>query len=269
MEKDHMRDDVFFENTPRETFQIDGQSVEFPVFYYDYRFLTCVVTAKSDKLNALLPHPEFKVAELWPGSGVLSMTAFEYRDTDLGPYNEVAISIPMYFPHADFVPEKSAIAMVRKNIFSMYVHQLPVTTEIARRGGVYFYNFPKFIADISFEDVDDKTVVVLKEKDDLILKITANKIPMKKSIDFEYHTFSMRDNLVLHSLIEGRAPKFGQIAMGRFAELELGGHPLGIELKEIGVGNIANNGLYAENAMCKLHYPSKQWNAETLELVSC
>lgn len=263
-----MRDDVFFANTPRESFDAEGQSVEFPVFYYDYRFVTCVVMAETNKLKALLSHPEFKVAELWPGAGILSLTAFEYKDTDLGPYNEVAISIPMYFPHADFVPEKSAIAMVRKNKFSTYVHKLPVTTEIARKGGVHFYNFPKFLADITFEDTDDKTVVVLKEKDELILKITANKLRLKKSIDFEYHTFSLKDNLVLHTLIEGKAPKFAQIAMGKFAELELGSHPLGAELKEIGVGVIANNGLYAENAMCKLHYPSKQWNAETLELVS-
>jgi hypothetical protein len=264
-----MKDDVFFADTKRESFDIEGQSVEFPVFYYDYRFVTCVVTAKTDRLKALLPHPEFKVAELWPGAGLLSMTAFEYKDTDIGPYNEVAVSIPMYFPQADFVPEKSAIAMVRKNKFSTYIHQLPVTTEIARKGGVYFYNYPKFLADITFEDVDDKIIVILKEKEDLILRISANKLRLKKSIDFEYHTFSVKDNLVLHTLIEGRAPDFGQVAMGKFAELELGSHPLSAELRDIGVGSIANNGLYAENAMCKLHYPSKQWNAETLELISC
>lgn len=264
-----MRDDIFFENTPKETFEVEGRSVEFPVCYYDYRFVTCVVTAKSDKLKKLLPHPEFKVAELWPGIGLLTITAFEYRETDIGPYNEVAIGIPMYFPHADFVPEKSAIAMVRKNKFSTYIHQLPVTTEIARKGGVYFYNFPKFLADITFEDVDDKTVVLLREKDDLILKMSANKIRLKKSIDFKYHVFSVKDHLVLHTLIEGRAPKFGQIAMGKFAELELGSHRISAELEEIGVGKTANNGLFAEGAMCKLHYPSKQWNAETLEMVSC
>jgi hypothetical protein len=269
MERDHMRDDIFFENTPRETFQVEGQSVEFPVFYYDYRFVTCVVTAKSDRLKKLLPHPEFKIAELWPGTGLLSLTAFEYKETDIGPYNEVAISIPIHFPHADFVPAKSAIAMMRKNKFSTYIHQLPVTTEIARKGGVYFYSFPKFLADITFDDGGDKTVVVLKEKNELILKISANKIRLKKSIDFEYHTFSIKDNLILHTLIEGRAPKFGQITMGKFADLELGSHPVSVELKELGVGRVANNGLYAESAMCKLHYPHKQWNADNLELVSC
>lgn len=263
-----MRDSEFFNETPRKTYEIQGQEIEFPVFYYDFCSVTASFIVKTNKLMEVLPNPNFIPAEIWPGFGVLTITAFEYRDTDIGPYNEISVAIPINFEAATFIPRKSAISMLRKHKSVLYVHQLPVTTEVARHGGVYFYNYPKFLADITIADKGERIETTLKEKDKLILKMSAKKPPLKKPGLFEYHTFSIKNNEILHTLIEGRAEQIGYSMMGKFAQIELGDHDVAKELKELNLGETAHSGQYAEGAMSKLHHPDKGWNSQTLEPIS-
>lgn len=168
-----MRDDPFFKDTQRKALDMEGESFEFPVLYYDFRMISGTFTAKTNKLKKLLPHLNFKPIEIFPGIGMVNIVAFEYRDTSIGSYNEIALSVPVKFPPRFVFPGLSAISMMRKKCFSTYIHHLPVTTEIARKGGVHFYNYPKFLSEITFQDQDEKLVVTLKEEDELILKMLA------------------------------------------------------------------------------------------------
>ena len=263
-----MRDHPFFKDTPRKTLDMAGQPMEFPIFYYDVRFVTAIFTAKTSALKRLLPHPRFKPIQIWPGTGMLGIAAFEYHDTSVGPYNEVGIAIPIKFPSRFVVPGLSALKMMRKNLFPMYIHHLPVTTEIALKFGIHFYNYPKFLAEITFQDQDESLEVTLKEKDDLILKLLAKKLPLKRSAGFEFHTYSIKDNVVMHTLVEGWAPKFGAVRMGSIAELELGEHGISKELAELNLSKTARSGLYGEGVMTKLHDPDQRWNADTLDIIS-
>ena len=263
-----MRDHPFFKDTPRKTLDMAGQPMEFPVFYYDVRFVTAIFTAKASALKKLLPHRRFKPIQIWPGTSMLGIAAFEYHDTSIGPYNEIAISIPIKFPSRFVVPGLSALKMMRKNLFPVHIHHLPVTTEIALKAGIHFYNYPEFLADITFQDRDESLEVTLKEKDDLILKLLAKKLPLKRSAGFEFHTYSIKDNVVMHALVEGWAPKFGAVRMGSVAELELGEHGISKELAELNLSKTARSGLYGEGVMTKLHAPDQRWNADTLEIIS-
>lgn len=263
-----MRDHPFFKDTPRKTLDMAGQPMEFPIFYYDVRFVTAIFTAKTTALKKLLPHPRFKPIQIWPGTGMLGIAAFEYHDTSVGPYNEVGIAIPIKFPSRFVIPGLSALKMMRKNLFPVYIHHLPVTTEFALKSGIHFYNYPKFLAEITFQDRDESLEVTLKEKDDLILKLLAKKLPLKRSAGFEFHTYSTKDNVVMHTLVEGWAPKFGAVRMGSVAELELGEHGISKELAELNLSKTARSGLYGEGVMTKLHDPDQRWNADTLEIIS-
>ncbi|MBW1714925.1 MAG: acetoacetate decarboxylase family protein [Deltaproteobacteria bacterium] len=263
-----MRDHPFFKDTPRKTLDMAGQPMELPVFYYDVRFVTAIFTAKTSALKKLLPHPRFKPIQIWPGTGMLGIAAFEYHDTSIGPYNEIAISIPIKFPSRFVVPGLSALKMMRKNLFPVYIHHLPVTTQIALKVGIHFYNYPKFLAEVTFHDRDESLEVILKEKDDLILKLLAKKLSLKRSAGFEFHTYSIKDNVVMHSLIEGWAPKFGAVRMGSVAKLELGEHPISKELAELNLSKTARSGLYGEGVMTKLHDPDQRWNTDTLKIIS-
>jgi hypothetical protein len=102
----------------------------------------------------------------------------------------------------------------------------------------------------------------------LILKLLAKKLPLKKSTPFEFHTFSVGEKTIMHGLVEGRAGKYGKTMWGKCGELELGSHRISEELKNLGLSKSARSGFSGESAMSKLHYPDKQWDKDTLELVS-
>ena len=74
--------------------------------------------------------------------------------------------------------------------------------------------------------------------------------------------------MVLHTQVEGWAPKFGSVKIGRIAELELGEHRISREIAELDLSRTARTGLYAEGAMTKLHAPDQRWCDDTLELLS-
>jgi hypothetical protein len=263
-----MRDDDFFKDTPKKILDAKGQKIEFPALYYDFRFVDCVFNVKISRLKRILPHPQFEPIQIWPGTGMLSITAFEYRDTSIGPYNEVSIAIPINFPPASFLGKHSAFSSMRKKIFPVYVHQLPVTTEIAREGGVYFFNYPKFLADIDFEEREDIYEITLKEGNELILKLFANKLPLKRSESFEFHTFSLREETIMHTLVEVNAPKFGKKSLGRCGKLELGSHRISEELKELRMSKAAWSGFCGDGTMAKLYDPDILWDKETLKPLS-
>ena len=263
-----MRDDPFFKDTQRKALDMEGESFEFPVLYYDFRMISGTFTAKTKKIKKLLPHPNFKPIEIFPGIGMVNIVAFEYRDTSIGSYNEIALSVPVKFPPRFVFPGLSAISMMRKNCFSAYIHHLPVTTEIARKGGVHFYNYPKFLSEITFQDQDEKLVVTLKEEDELILKMLAEKIPLNRSAQIEFHTYSIKDNVVMHTLIEGWAPHYGVKMMGNKANLELGNHRISQEIAALNLSKNASSGQYAEGMMSKLFSPDQNWDVNTLAVIS-
>jgi hypothetical protein len=100
------------------------------------------------------------------------------------------------------------------------------------------------------------------------LKLLAKKLPLKRSAGFEFHTYSIKDNVVMHTLTEGWAPKFGAVRMGSIGELELGEHGISKELAELNLSKTARSGLYGEGVMTKLHDPDQRWNADTLDTIS-
>lgn len=262
-----MRDASFFKDTSRKTLDMGGEPIEFPILYYDLRLIIAIFTAKTSGLKKLLPHPNFKPIEIWPGTGMLGIGAFEYHDTSIGPYNEIGITIPIKFPPGFVIPGLYPIARMHKNLFSIYIHHLPVTTEIALRCGIHFWNYPKFLAEITFQDRDQNLEVTLKEKGDLILKILAKKLPPKRSGRLEFHTYSVKGNVVMHGLVDGWTPRLGMVMMGNIAELELGEHRISKELANLNLSKTARAGLYGEEVMTKLYEPDRRWNVDTLDVI--
>jgi len=263
-----MRDDPFFKDTPRTPLTLGDLTVEFPILYYDLRMIAAMFTAKISLIKKILPHPNYKPVEIWPGTGMFGVFAFEYLDTSIGPYNEIALTIPIRFPPSFTLPGLSIISSMRKKIFSGYIHHLPVTTEIALQGGIYFWNYPKFLAEITFKDEEPNLEVTLKEKGELILKMRSKKLSLNRSSKLTFYTYSIKDRVVMRGLIQGWAPKIGDTMLGGNAELELGNHQISKELTKLNLSKTARSGMYAEGMMTKLYDPDIRWNADTLEKIS-
>ncbi len=122
-----------------------------PNFYYKNSRITAVFTADLDRLKELMPERVREVAQplqVWPGRGLVALTAYAYEYCDNDSYNEVALSVITSKPGAlSFGP----VTLVRQSMskdFWGYVLKLPVNTELARVRGVVGYNLPKWLTSI-------------------------------------------------------------------------------------------------------------------------
>jgi len=172
-----MRGSSFFDSVGQLDVEFHGQPMKVPVFYYDGTATTAVFLARFAGLRRLLPDPRFVPARLAPGLGAITVSAFEYRDTDIGPYNELAISVPLCAPGESFnLPGRALLKALRRRQFHAWVQHLPVTTEIARLGGVEFFNYPKFLASIDFTELAGRRTCRLAEDGEHILTLESKPL---------------------------------------------------------------------------------------------
>lgn len=203
-----------------------------PVFYYDNTSMTAIYTAATDKVRRLLPLPDMHPVEAMVGRALVAFTAFEYRRTDIDPYNEFSISFPITF-RKKAIPGITVLGMMARRYFTAYVWQLPVTTERARKGGVEMYGYPKFLADINFSSENDALTCKLSDGGKNILTLKGQKLKTSVEKVNRFKTFSVKDGVPLAANVYMNPIEFGKSMSGKAAELTLGNHDIAKKLQEI------------------------------------
>jgi hypothetical protein len=195
-----------------------------PIFYRDVMSFGALFLASSERLKALLPSSRMFPYRITPWHGVLSVSVFEFRDCDFGPYNEVSISIPFTLDKA--TPMFTGIVRKGPHEPQLYIHHLPVTTEIALAAGVEFAGYPKFLASIEFEREAEWVTCRLAQGERHILTLAGRKLDLQDAPRSRRHVFTMRNGRLLRSetILSERG-----LAVSRNAShvrLELGDHPI-------------------------------------------
>jgi hypothetical protein len=226
------RQSAFFEGVPQVDASLAGEEAKLPIFYYDGTAQTAVFPARLGALRKLLPDPRFVPARLAPGLGVVGVTCFEYRDTDIGPYNELAITIVLnHPPFALNLPGRALLGGLRRKQLHAWVHHLPVTTEIARVGGVELYNYPKFVGSIDYEESGSRRACRLAEGDEHILTLDGPLIETPRSGEVQLFSHLWMDRQPQSSEFKLNIVAGGRTARPGAARLELGErHPIAREL---------------------------------------
>lgn len=227
-----------------------------PVFYYDNSCYALILSASTRRVQEMLPHPSMHPLEIMPGRALVAFNAFEYRETDIDPYNEFSISFPITFGQRS-VPGLGVLRRLAQGCFESYVWQLPVTTEIARWGGVELYGYPKFIADIDFHRdeagvrcdlaVDGRAILSLQGEHLTALKVQA---PLR------YKTYSLKNGLPMCANILLNPLAFAQTLRPQSARLSLNpGHPIADALLGLDLGTRPLIYQYAPRAELVLFAP--------------
>ena len=133
-----------------------------PNFYYQNSRITAVFTADLAQLKALMPAKvlaEVQPLQIWPGRGLVALTAYHYHYCDNDRYDEIGLSVVTSQPGASSWGPFTLAHQAMSGDFWGYVLKLPVNTELARVRGVVGYNLPKWLTDIHY-DATGQTVVV-------------------------------------------------------------------------------------------------------------
>jgi len=223
----------FFDNVYQWKMDRDGHSVKIPAFYYDNSMLNAIYTASTEKVKKLLPAQDMRLLEMMPGRCFVVFTAFEYRACDLDPYNEFSIAFLINHEERQFPALSVALQYLQKHL-KLYVWQLPVTTEIARYGGVELYGYPKFLADIKFTKSSANLECNLAEKGKKILTLTGKKLKTSKEDILRYSTFSEKDGIALMANLHINPLEFSQSLSSDSCSLKLyDEHPIGQRLRTL------------------------------------
>jgi hypothetical protein len=223
-----------FEGIKQWEYEREGTKFLLPGFYRENASVTAVYTAASKAVKALLPHADMTSVELSPGRCMVAFTAFEYKDSDIGPYNEFSIAFLITFRKRQ-IPLFTAMRRMMSGEMSAYVWQLPVTTELARRGGVDQYGYPKFLADITFKKGAKTISCTVAEGDAEILTLEGKILPTARGRQSRSHSYSLLDGIPLVTTVLMDYIEQGQSREKDAARLSLGSHVIADDIRKLGL----------------------------------
>jgi hypothetical protein len=256
-------DDNFFSDAKSEEVRIStGVRIRLPERYYDWSWMNAFFPAPAARVQKLLPSSKLKPLLIMPGVSMVSLTAMEYRRiADVEPYNEFSIAVPVQYDPAVNVPGLPVLfyplyspGWYRK--FGMYIHHLPVTTQVARDFGVEVWGYPKIVAEIGFEDAGTMRRCRLRAGGKDIVVLDVQKLATKAQY-IDLYTYTVKDGRLLRTFVQTQG-EYGITRLPGGASCQLGDHPLAEELKSLGMGKTAVGRFFAPRVQSMLHAASER-----------
>jgi hypothetical protein len=242
LRKEGATDKAFFTGVKVEEIEVSGVRVRFPIRYFDSSMIAASFPAPAAKVQEVLPSDKLKPVQVMPGTAAVALAAMEYRHIDgLAPYNEFGVMLPVVYQTADNIP----------GLPGLYVLHLPVTTEEARWGGVEIYGYPKFIAEISFEDAGEMRRCRIRAEGKDIITLEVKK-PVSQPQSWELYTYTVKDGQLLRTLIQQQG-QIGTSDVRGGASYTLGDHTIAEELRALGMDKTSVLHQYAPQSQSMLH----------------
>jgi len=211
-----------------ESYVIHGQVVRLPVVVRDASSVFASFIVPSAAVRKLLPRG-LQPAELLPGRTLCSIAGIEYRDNDLGRYNEVAIAFIVREGRASAVP---LLDMIRGQV-GAYIHHLPVTEAFTCEAGSTIWGFPKTIEKISITEEDGRRICRLMMGGVHVLTLSVRSRGRWRFRDSPVTAFSYRNGVVRRTPFVSGGEGVGYRLGG--ATLTLGAHAVADELRSLGL----------------------------------
>lgn len=198
---------------------------DLPVLYHRDDAFGLFYTADLDKVSQLMPSPSLHPVRLPGNRSAAGVFAFNYIDTSIGPYGEVAIVVPVV--HGKKPPTTLIPLLLESKYpgFGLLVLHLPVTHPEARDAGRGQWGYTKFTADMRFTITPEFMECQLQEGDHhiLSLRVARQGLAMRDKKPLVTYSVLNRD------LIKTTIPQTGahRLAIGpKKSYLELGSHPV-------------------------------------------
>jgi hypothetical protein len=223
---DWMLDPRFLDRAASHEVRLPSGPIELPILYREASAIAGIFAIDAAPASAALPG-RLSPVRLTRRRGVLVVWCFDYQDTSIGPYGEVAIGI--LASARPLPPLLGVLGERRLTGVALYIRHLPVTTSIALEAGQRLWGYPKFLADIRFADGDLRRTCELSEGGRSILSFTAPEAGRATEESRPYRTYSMREGKLLRTSFLTQS-RVRVSHLGQAARLELGDHPIAREI---------------------------------------
>ncbi len=218
------------------TYTIQGREVGFPVVVRDASSGAATYLVSSKAARALLPGPEFEVVELLPGRALCVLAIIDYKDNDLGDYNEVAMNFFVRKKGASRgVPWIGAWLAMAKGGLPSYSWKMPVDQSFTRDAGAMIWGFPKTVERIDFDYSKEGRFRGYLEMDgEKVFEIEMPRGGDKERPESPMTGYTYIEG-VPHSVSSTQVSSGMGAGGGKDVELTLGNHPIADELRSLGL----------------------------------
>ena len=231
-----MKNSEFFDGIPQTAVKIGPYTTFYPAFYRDTAHMAVFMLAPLEKIKSILPSKRMNPFRLTPWHGMVTMSASQHKDSDIGPYNMVEVGIPFVMDKA--TPVFTGILHKVPEVPMIYLPFFSVNTEIARFTGIELANYPGFLAEINIEEDDKWMNCVVNADGANILKLSGRKIGLKKFPRQHFCPVTVKDNHLLRSEYNYSESDTGVSGKSSDVRLEFGDHPMGLKLTELNLGKV-------------------------------
>jgi len=239
-----------------EHFEIQGRTVTPPVVVRDATNASATFLVPSTAAQRWIPDGSFVVAELLPGRALLSIAAIDYRDNDLGDYDEVSLAL-FVRPRGEGSswPVVGTLVEFLQGKLGTYIHRLPVNQSFTCEAGKAIWGFPKTVEGITIEALGERLSCRLEVDGQHAFTIRfprggTGTMPERELISYTYlHGVPHRTRAQMGG--EGFAMRLGG------ADLVLGSHALANELRLLGLPRRALFTTFTEHMHAVFELPEK------------
>jgi Acetoacetate decarboxylase (ADC) len=198
----------------------DGTECSLPIRYFDVQCLVATYLTEPEQASSLLKGAGLRAVLQEDGKAVVDLYCIEYRKTDIGPYNEVGLTVLAEAP-GDPIP-------------ASYVVNLPVTTRVANRAGREIWGYNKFVAAIDVASNGKKFSAVLRDEDsELICSLDGERGDSVPEPASDILTFTMHRGRLMKTVIRVLTPS--RVSSGHRFSFKVGTskHPMTSNLRAL------------------------------------
>jgi hypothetical protein len=204
----------------------DGSSCPLPIRYFDAQLLIATYLVDYGRASALLKDTGLIAVPQGVGQAIAAFGCFQYRKTDIGPYNEVGLTVLAAAP-------KSPVP-------ALYVVHLPVDTASANRAGHEIWGYNKFVASIDIADSGNNFAMTIGDPDNtMIVRFNGTRSASVTMPPNDIVTFSIFEGQLMRTVIQMMTPS--QLGSGSGFSLKIGEstHPMACSLRTLGLDTLS------------------------------
>jgi hypothetical protein len=218
----------------RDSYVIQGREVRLPVVVRDASSGAATYAVAAAAVRRLLPGNALEPVEVWPGTALCSLAVIQYRDNDLGDYNEVSIAFFVRERSAPRgIPYVGAVTDFLRGRVATYIHHLPVDQGFTCEAGRTIWGFPKTVERIDFSTVPERATCALYMDGAHVLTLAVPRGGARRLPDSVMTTYSFIDGVPHKTAFSSGGEGVGFRLGG--AQLTLGTHPIADELRSLGL----------------------------------
>lgn len=223
----------FFSGIEQVELTAGDYRVRMPLFYRDLRGIAAVFPASWLRLRAVLPDRRLTPAQLTPGLGAVQIGIFEYRESDIGPYNELFISPVINSPGYAPVPGYNVVRQLLGLEFYSYAHRVFVSSDTGFAKTRDLLGCDTRTASFEVTEGYEWLTYEVKHEGKLVLRLSGRKVSALDEGIMKNFVSTYPQRQIQRAEVKMNLERYALTFNPRHAELALGDSPLADEVNDL------------------------------------